>query len=103
MDCFLVIFTRDLEGFSIFFFSSCCFCCSKKHNICAFKSCLPIVESPKDLPYGDIIWHTIIGERLKAETVKDRENNTILDNVKERNTAYCLQELTAVMLPGSSK
>jgi hypothetical protein len=42
-----------------------------------------MVESQRVLPYGDIILHTFIGKRLKAETVKDRENNTSLDNVKE--------------------
>jgi hypothetical protein len=49
-----------------------------------------IVESLRDLPYGDIILHTFIGERLKAETVKDRENNTSLDNVKERSRRLLL-------------
>jgi hypothetical protein len=44
----------------------------------------------RDLPYGDIILHTFIGKRLKAERVKDRENNTSLDNVKELSSSLLL-------------
>jgi hypothetical protein len=51
-----------------------------------------IVESARDLPYGDIILHTFIGQRPKPETVKDQENNTSLDNVKERIISLLLAE-----------
>jgi hypothetical protein len=51
---------------------------------------MSIVESPRDLPYVDIILHTFIGKRLKAETVKDRENNTSWDNLKERSSNLLL-------------